>query len=119
MERNRLYVYLARLDKTGVEVVAGFPYSRKVYPTRITDVSALMLPPAISAGVSAKARDKKMTHEVYAESAPSYQALKESLADRGYKNLPMHQFTGYMGKATVNDSALVTKKSTMLRRSNK
>lgn len=119
MEKNRLYIYLARLDKTGVEVVAGFPYTRKVYPTRIQDVEVLGLPPAIHSSVSAEARDKRMTHEMYAESAPSYQALKDSLAGRGYNNLPIHQFTGYLGRATVNDSTLVTKKSTMLRRSNK
>lgn len=119
MEKNRLYIYLARLDKKGIEVLAGFPYTRKVYPTRVPDINALGLSPAVSSGLSAKARENRMTHEMYAESAASYDSLKKSLADRGYKNLPIHQFAGHLGPTRVNDSALVTKKSTMLRRSSR
>jgi hypothetical protein len=119
MEKNRLYIYLARLDKSGIEVIAGFPYTRKVYPTRVPDINALGLSPTVSSGISAKARERKMTHEVYVESAASYQELKESLAERGYKNLPTHQFTAHLPRTSINESVLVTKKSTMLRRSNK
>jgi len=117
VKKNRLYLYLARLDRKGMEVIAGFPYGKKVYPTRVKDISSLNMAPEISSKVAAAASEKRMTHELFAESAESFEALKASLRERGYTRLPLHQFTGYSRPTPVNDKALSTDKSTMLRRS--
>lgn len=118
MEKNKLYVYLARLDRKGIEMIAGFPYQRTVYPTKVSTVEALGMAPEIAAGIKSKAHEKRMTHELYLESASSYDSLKKSLRERGYKNLPLHQFSTLAKPTKIEESALVTKKSTMIRRSN-
>ena len=119
MKKNRLYIYLASLDKRGIEVVAGFPYGKKVYATRIRDLSALGMAPEAAQKISSAAAEKKMTHELYAESAPSFEDLKNSLRQRGYSNLPMQQFTGYTKPTPINDKSLVTRNSTMVQRAKK
>jgi len=118
MVKNKLYVYLARLDRKGIEMIAGFPYQSTVYPTRATNVEALGMPPDIASSIKSKAHEKRMTHELYLESASSYESLKRSLRERGYTNLPLHQFSTLAKPIKIDDSALVTKKSTMIRRSN-
>ena len=119
MKKNRLYLYLARLDRKGIEVVAGFPYGKKVYPTRVRDVASLGMAPGASQKVTAALADKRMTHELYAESAGSFDELKKSLAERGYSNLPLQQFTGYTKPTTVDDRSLVTRSATMVQRARK
>lgn len=119
MQKNRLFIYLARLDKGGVDVVASFAYGKKVYPTRVRDIKSLGLSPETATVVSKKAHEMRMTHEAFCESASSYNELVESLGKRGYKNLPTHQFTGHSRHSRVNESALVTKDSTMLRRASR
>lgn len=115
MAKNSLYIYLARFDKKGMEVIVSIPNSEKVYPTRVKDIKTLCLPPSLEAMIAARARDNKMTHELYAESSESLDGLQRSLNKRGYSNLPAHQFSGIIHPAKVNRSALVTKSSTMLR----
>jgi hypothetical protein len=119
VKKNRLYLYLARLDRKGIEVVAGFPYSKKVYPTRVGDVRSLGMSPSASHKVAAALAEKRMTHELYAESASSFEELKESLRSRGYSSLPMQQFTGYTKPTTVDERSLVTRASTMVQRARK
>lgn len=113
---NTLYIYLARLDKKGMQVVAAFGYGQKVYPTRVKDLNALGLDRGVLSRVVADYNQNKMTHELFAESAESFEKLKRSLSERGYTNLPMHQFTGHTPPSRVNESALVTSRSAMLRR---
>lgn len=117
MEKNNLYIYLARLDKKGVEIFASFRYGEKVFPTRVRDISSLGLDRGLSARLSSEHSSKKMTHEVYAESASSLDELRKSLAKRGYANLPSHQFGGSPASSRVNRDALLTEESTMIRRS--
>lgn len=117
MAKNKLYLYLARLDRRGIEVVAAFPYPNKVYQTRVKDVPSLCLPPDLASSVSKAASDNRMTHELYAESSESMESLKDALRKRGYSNLPTHQFNGNSRAARVNEAALVTKDSVMVQRS--
>lgn len=119
MNKNKLYFYLARLDKSGVEILTGFPFQKKVYPTRVRDLASLGVAPEVYMTLSSKASENRMTHELYAESASSYEDLKRSLSDRGYKNLPLHQFSGYTRPTPVNCSSLVTNESTMIRRASR
>ena len=118
-KKNKLYIYLARLDKKGIEVVAGFSHSDKVYATRIRDASLLGMEPSVERKIAAAASEKKMTHELYAETALSFEDLKASLRKRGYSNLPMGQFAGYTKPTKVDKRFLETKSSTMLQRSKK
>jgi hypothetical protein len=119
VKKNRLYIYLAGLDKKGIEVVAAFPSTKKIYPTRIRDMSSLGMDPSASRKVSASAYEKRMTHELFAESAQSFEELKESLRRRGYSSLPMQQFTGYTKPTKVDERSLITKSATMLQRAKK
>lgn len=116
MASSRLYLYLARLDRTGIKVVAALSHDNKVYPTRVRDPRPLGLSPDLNRLVSSEMHNSRMTHELYAESADSFEDLKGSLRSRGYTNLPLQQFTGYMAHSRVNEKALVTVESTMLRR---
>lgn len=116
MASSKLYIYLARLDRRGIEVVGTVATSEKVFPTRIRDVGALGMPPALESTVLTAARDKKMTHELYAESAESFEDLRKSLTRRGFSRLPLHQFSGGCYNAKLNKSSLSTRSSTMLRK---
>lgn len=118
-KKNRLYIYLAGLDKKGMEVVAGFPYGKKVYATRIRDVSSLGMEPSVAHKISSAASEKRMTHELYAETASSFEDLKESLRKRGYSGLPLGQFSGYTKPTRIDERSLVTKSSTMVQRAKK
>jgi hypothetical protein len=113
---NNLYIYLARLDKKGIKVLSGFSYSSRVYPTRINDVRQLAMHPDVAVMIEKETRENRMQYELYAESAESFNELKNSLRERGYTNLPMQQFTGHAQPTTINAAALVTENSTMIRR---
>jgi hypothetical protein len=116
VSKNNLYIYLARLDKKGIKVLSAFQYASKVYPTRVTDLVALGLSGEVLSKVSFEQKENRMTHELYVESAPSFDQLKKSLAARGYSHLPIQQFSGHTAPSSVNKSALVTSESSMLRR---
>ena len=114
--KNSIYIYLARLDKKGIKVLSGFDYSKKVYPTRVRDLTSLNLNPEIAGKITKEAHEKRMEYELYVESASSFNELKLSLQKRGYSNLPLQQFAGYTHPTSINEKALVTKSSTMLKR---
>lgn len=116
MSRNSLYIYLARRDKKGIKVVSGFNFEGKAYAMRVEDISRLGLSPKVSALVSKEAYENRMDYELFIESAESFDDLRTSLQNRGYSNLPLQQFTGYIGPTSINKNALVTAKSTMMRR---
>lgn len=116
MSKNNLYIYLARRDKKGIKVVSGFGFKGKVYATRIEDIYRLGLSPNIQAIVTKETHENRMEYELFVESAESFEDLKTSLRKRGYTNLPLQQFTGYIGSTNINKNELVTTKSTMLRR---
>lgn len=116
MSRNSLYIYLARRDKRGIKVISGFNFKGKAYATRVEDISRLGLSPQVAGLVSKEAYENRMDYELFIESAESFDDLKISLQNRGYSNLPLQQFTGYIGPTNINTNALVTKKSTMIRR---
>lgn len=117
MSKNNLYIYLARLDKKGIKVLAAFPYASKAYPTRVTDIASLGLSGEVLSRVSFESRENRMTHELYAESSSSFNQLKKSLSARGYSHLPIQQFSAHLGSSSINGAALTTSESTMLRRS--
>jgi hypothetical protein len=114
---DSLYIYLARLDKKGVEMIAAFPHKSRVFPSKVADISSLGLERRLYGRVQSEFAKRKMTHELYVESASSFDNLLTSLSKRGYTNLPTHQFTGNVLPSKINQDSLVTAESTMLRRS--
>lgn len=116
MSKNNLYIYLARLDKKGIKVLSAFAYPSKVYPTRVTDISSMGLSGEVLSKVSFEHRENRMTHELYAESAESFEQLKRSLSTRGYSHLPIQQFSGHSPPMSINKDVLTTSESVMARR---
>lgn len=114
--KNSLYIYLARLDKKGIKVLTAFEYAQKVYPTKINDIAELNLKTQILNLISKEAHENRMQYALYAESANTFNDLKISLKNRGYTNLPLQQFTGYVSSTHINEKALVTNSSTMLKK---
>jgi hypothetical protein len=113
---DNLYIYLARLDRKGMKILASFPHGSTIYPTRVRDLSRLGLNRDLFQQVSSEMQQNKMTHELYFESAPSFELLLVSLRERGYVHLPMNQFGTNVVDPRINDADLLTKKSTMIQR---
>lgn len=116
MSKNYLYIYLARLDKKGIKVISGFKYDKKIYPSRISDINKLNLNQQVHNKVIQESYENRMQYDLWAETANSFNDLRDSLKKRGYTNLPMQQFTGYTQNTIINEKELVTQKSTMARR---
>ena len=111
-----MYIYLARLDRKGMKVLASFPHGSTVYPTRVRDLNRLGLNRELFQKVASETQQNKMTHELYFESAPSLERLMDSLRERGYTHLPMNQFIANVANPRINDTDLLTKNSTMIQR---
>lgn len=90
MSHKRTYLYLARRDKKGVQLLASFQNKEsQVYPTRVTDVKALKLSPAMERDVEKSVEENKMLWECWIQSADSFQDLKNRLSNMGYKKSQM------------------------------
>ena len=114
-----MYVYLARRDKTSVRFIGSFSYASKVYPTRIRpeDVASLNMGPQTTGLIAREASENRMDYELYMETASSFEELKSSLSRRGYAHLPSHHFSPGLDSCNLDQKALVTRDSTMMRRS--
>lgn len=116
MKRNELFIYLARLDRKGIKVLANFVYSQKVHPTRVQDIKNLVVGQNLPQTIYQQIHENRMNYELYVESAESFQELKKSLSNRGYSHLPIQQFAGRTESITINEKSLVTDESTMIRK---
>jgi hypothetical protein len=114
--KNSLYIYLARLDKKGIRTLSAFEYATKIYPTKINNISELNLNPDVASLIIKETYENRMQYDLWVETASSFDDLKLSLQKRGYTNLPLQQFTGYVHSTSINEKALVTNSSTMFRR---
>lgn len=114
-----MYIYLARRDKSSVRFIGGFPYASKVYPTRIKpeEVSSLRMGREATSLIAREASENRMDYELYMETANSFEELRSSLAGRGYVHLPSHHFSPSLNSGDLDPRSLVTKESTMMRRS--
>lgn len=114
-----MYIYLARRDKSSVRFLGGFPYASKVYPTKVRpeEVASLNMGPQTTSLVSREANENRMEYELYMETASSFEDLKSSLSGRGYSHLPSHHFSVKMDSGNLDSRTLVTRESTMMRRS--
>ena len=119
MKKNEMYIYLAKRDKSSVRFIGGFPYPSKVYPTRIRpeEVASLNMAPQTTSLVSREANENRMEYELYMETASSFEEIRSSLSRRGYAHLPSHHFSPGMDSGNLDARSLVTRESTMMRRS--
>jgi hypothetical protein len=97
--------------------VGSFEYDKKCFPSRITNLENSLLSNEIKRTIYNELNKDKYIYEVYAETASSFNELKESLMRRGYTDLPLQQFSIITGpNQTISEKSLITEKNVMLRR---
>jgi hypothetical protein len=84
---NKLFLYLARRDKKGMELLASFSKNIKCPPTRVKNIKDLTLPSNLEAEITKIVYEKRMLWELWIESSEDYKTLCNSLTKRGYKNV--------------------------------
>ena len=113
----RMYLYLGRRDKKGVQIVTVLD-GPKVAPTRLTDLSALKLPAQMAESVEQIIYDNRMYWEPWIESADSYQDLRQALIKRGYRELAFNSRPVYEGTSLYSpppaDTSKVPPRKTMV-----
>lgn len=93
MGQKNIYIYLARRDKKGIQVLYVFQgMNRKIHPNKIENIAQFNLPIKIQSSIEKSIKDNRMLWEPWVESSDSFQDLKNSLKKRGYKNLPVTSF---------------------------
>jgi|GEM_PF-4247403 len=88
---KKLYLYLARRDKKGVEILTIL-HGPAVPPTRVADVERLGLPRNLTEQLKQSIHDDRMYWEPWIEAADSYADLVATLKNRGYSNVPVTSF---------------------------
>ena len=118
MNKNKMYVYLARRDKGGVKIIGGFDHSKKVYPTKLSeeDLFAMNMNQAAASEIVSESRKARMEYDLFVETAESFEKLRSSLASRGYSRIPHSHFPKSFNAGKINETPLVTKDSIMMRR---
>lgn len=85
----KIYLYLARRNKKGIEVLSVLDGSEHT-AVRITDIAMLKLPAKFQSRIQKYVHEHRMHWELWLESADSYAELKERLKSRGYQNVPFY-----------------------------
>jgi hypothetical protein len=117
--KNQIYIYLASRDKKGIKMITNFPNKAFCYPTKlnIANIKNLNLSNNTENLIKLEFEKDKLTHELYIESATSPSDLRSSLIRRGYKNIPLQLINLRINESSkINEDALITKKSTMIRK---
>lgn len=91
---NKLYIYLARRDKTEVKILAAVKGNVHM-PTRLTDIKALGLPPSLEQEITQTIWDNRMLWEPWIEGVADFNQLKGSLAKRRFTNVPSYEVPAY------------------------
>ncbi len=81
---SKLYLYLTRRDKKEVKILTTFQ-GHAVPPTRVRDIRRLGLPREMANRLKQAIHDDRLLWEPWIESAESFDRLKASLKNRGYK----------------------------------
>jgi len=85
----KVFLYLAKRDKTGIKVLAHLKSNKKLFG-RVTNLNNLNLPQAWESRVEDIVHKNRMLWELWVETADSYKALKKAMLSRGYTALPSH-----------------------------
>lgn len=108
-----MYIYLGRRDKSGVRVLARVR-GYEILPTRVNDIEDLRLPADWTAQLKETIYENRMLWEPWAETALTYEDLKNSLRTRGYTNIPVSgrtELSSYnLSTPTINQNALPRKR---------
>ena len=115
---DQIYVYLAKRDKKEIRPIASFPSNIKCYPTKIDleNIDSMGMSDNIEQLIKFQLNKNRLTHEIYIESASSSEELRKSLIAREYKNIPLQQISFVLNNVEINEKALVTKKTTMIKK---
>jgi len=101
MAAKKLYLYLAKRDKKGFNLLSVFHHGYDFPATRVQDVSSLSLPAHLQTRISKTKHDERMLWELWIEGAESFEDLKQSLKDRGYSNIPVHSSPKHESQETT------------------
>jgi hypothetical protein len=83
-KKVKLYLYLAKRDKREIKILTTF-FGNKIPPTKIHDVRKIGLPREMTNRLYQIIYDDRLLWEPWIESAESFDELKSSLKNRGYK----------------------------------
>lgn len=100
-------------------MITNFPNKTFCYPTKlnINNIGNINLSRSTENLIKLEFEKDKLTHELYIESAASPSDLRSSLVRRGYKNIPLQLINLRINESSkINEDALITKKSTMIRK---
>lgn len=115
MNKNKVYLYLARRDKKGIKILTSFNHSDAYFPTKVTDLKQLNLSEDLYKSINKEVSENKMLYELWIQSSDSFENLKKSLYKRGYSNLPLQKSIIYTSKNKKENIKVKTIK-TMLRK---
>ena len=112
---GRIYLYLARRDKSGIKILAILQGTMKT--GRVDDIDNLNLPVEIESVIKKCCYDNRMLWEPWIEPADNFSQLKNNLRSRGYSGIPMggQPIAVYLPGQTF-DSSSIQKKQTMIRK---
>lgn len=92
----KLYLYLTRRDKKGMQLLSTFTANTSFAPTRVSDIEALNIqPPELAKQIIAAVEANKMLWEPWIEGVENYQVLLQSLTNRGYTKVPLYANPAY------------------------
>ena len=114
METIKLWIYLARRDKSAVELLTAV-YGSKQTPARLTDIKPLLLPQSINNDLEKKVSDNKLLWELWIESAENFDELRSVLKARGYKQVPTSGTPTFGSYQVVVNNKFLPQIKTMLR----
>ncbi len=92
----KIYLYLARRDRKGLKIVSVLD-GPNTPAIRLQDVKLLNLPQNMEGEVGRIIYDNRMYWEAWLESADSYEELKKAARNRGYRGVPSHSNSMYLG----------------------
>lgn len=89
MKKNfeNLWLYLARRDKKGVQIIAKF-LSRELDPIKLDNIKRLTLPESWEGKIFTYIEQNKIYWEPWIQTNSDFEDLKKSLRKRGYSDIP-------------------------------
>lgn len=112
---EKLFLYLARRDKKTIKMLNVSEGS--CLPCRVTDLRLLALPFPAQQELEGVIFSNRMEWEPWIESAESYEALRDRLLRRGFKQLPISQSPGIIVKnayGVTPDTSKLSGQQTMM-----
>lgn len=106
---KRLYLFLANRNKQDVKLITILQGSEPV-GSKVDDIFQLKLPQVWERRIAAIVHENRMHYNLMVESAITWDALRETLKERGYKNVPsgispLLQMKAYVKAPVANTEA--------------